>query len=73
MEEAVYTTASVTCHWAGAVMQKPLVERRKSKGGTDRLTDRQTDRWTERVIESRARDLKDRNARIVDKKIRRQQ
>ena len=36
---AVYTTASVTCNWAGAVMQKSLAKRRKSKGGTDRPAD----------------------------------
>ena len=40
---AVYTTASVMCHWAGAVMQKPLAKRQKSKGVMDRSTDRPTD------------------------------
>ena len=52
---AVYTTASVTYHWAGAVMQKPLAncqKRRKSKGGTDLRTpapDPPTDPVTYRV------------------------
>ena len=39
---AVHTTASVTCDWAGVVMQKLLAKCRKcqkSKGGTDRQTD----------------------------------
>ena len=43
---AVYTTASVTRHWAGAVMQKPLVKRRKrrkNKRETDEPTDQPTD------------------------------
>ena len=48
---AVYTTASVTCNWAGAVMQKPLAKcrkRRKSKGERDGPTERQTERPTDR-------------------------
>ena len=39
---AVYMTASVTCDWSGAMVQKPLVKcwkRQKSKGRTNRLTD----------------------------------
>ena len=40
--DAVYTTASDACDWAGAVMQKLLAKCRKSKGGTDRRTDGST-------------------------------
>ena len=43
---AVHTTASVTCNWAGAVMQQLLAKcqkLQKSKGRTDRLTDQQAD------------------------------
>jgi len=46
---AVYTTASVVCDWAAAVMRKPLAKRRKRRnrkrdadGQTGRRTDRQT-------------------------------
>ena len=41
VKSAIYTTASITCNWAEAVMQKPLAKhqkRQKSKGGTDRRT-----------------------------------
>ena len=47
----VYTTASVTYAWAGALMKKPLAKcrkRRKRKGGTDRPINRPTDRQTDR-------------------------
>ena len=45
--DAVYMTATFACDWAGAVMQKPLAKRRKSKGVTDRRTDGPTDGQTE--------------------------
>ena len=48
----VYTTASVACAWAGAVMKKTLAKcrkRQKRKGGTDQQTDRPTDTVTYRV------------------------
>ena len=38
MGGAVYTRASVSCNWAGAVMQKPLTEY-GCDGPTDGLTD----------------------------------
>ena len=41
MEEAVYTTASVTCNWAGAEIQIPLAKYRKKTG--DIATDGRTD------------------------------
>ena len=50
VRSAVYMTASVTCNWAGAVMQKPLAKcqkRQKSKCGTDRHSDRQKDQPTQ--------------------------
>ena len=50
----VYTTASVTFDWAGAVMKKPLVKRRtrrKRKGGPTETGDRQTDQQTDRVTQ----------------------
>ena len=33
--DAVNMTATVAYDWAGAVIQKPLAQRRKSKGETD--------------------------------------
>ena len=40
----VYTTTSVSCDWAGAVMRKPLANAKKSIAGrTDRRTDGPTD------------------------------
>ena len=37
----VYTTTSVSCDWAGAVMRKPLANAEKSIAGrTDGRTDR---------------------------------
>ena len=63
VRSAVYTSASVTGDWAGAVMRKPLEKRRKLRkstgvtdGRTDGRTDRPTDGPTELLIESRARD-----------------
>ena len=68
LEEAVYTTASVTCNWAGAEMQKPLAKYREKKrvtdgrtygrtdGHTDGHTDGRTDIRTHPLIESLARD-----------------
>ena len=41
--DAVYMTATVTCGWAGAVMQKLLAKRQKSKG----VMDRRTEGWTD--------------------------
>ena len=41
--DAVYMTATVTCGWAGAVMQKLLAKRQKSKGVMDRRTEGRTD------------------------------
>ena len=48
LEEAVYTTASVTCNWAGAEIQKPLAKYRKKTGDipTDIHTDGRTDGHT---------------------------
>ena len=43
MGDAVYMTATVTCGWAGAVMQKLLAKRQKSKG----VMDRRTEGWTD--------------------------
>ena len=41
---AVYTTTSVPCDWAGAVMRKPLANAEKANAGpTDRRTDGPTD------------------------------
>ena len=56
MGDAVYMTATVTCGWAGAVKQKLLAKRQKSKGvmdqrtegWTDQTTDQPTDRPTDR-------------------------
>ena len=43
LEEAVYTTASVICNWAGAEIQKPLAKYRKKNGcRTDIRTDGHT-------------------------------
>ena len=58
LEEAVYTTASVTCNWAGAEIQKPLAKYRKKTGDipTDGHTDGRTDIRTHPLIESLARD-----------------
>ena len=42
LEEAVYTTASVTCNWAGAEMQKPLGKYREKKRVTYLRTDGHT-------------------------------
>ena len=48
----VYTTASVACDRAGAVMNKPLANAENAEnakaGPTDRQTDRPTDRQTDR-------------------------
>ena len=52
---AIYTAASVTCDWAGAVMKKSLAKRRKRrkrKWGTDRPTNRPTDQQTDTVTYS---------------------
>ena len=48
----LYTTASVACDWAGAVMQKLLAKCQKSKCVTDGLMDRLMDqqRVTYRVM-----------------------
>ena len=52
----VYTTTSVSCDWAGAVMQKPLANAKKSIAGrTDRRTDGPTDGRTHPLIEMRGR------------------
>ena len=52
LEEAVYTTASVTCHWAGVEIQKPLAKYREKKW----VTYGHTDGRTHPLIESLARD-----------------
>ena len=53
----VYTTTSVSCDWAGAVMRKPLANAEKSIAGrTDGPTDRRTDGRTHPLIESLVRD-----------------
>ena len=45
LEEAVYTTPSVTCNWAGAEMQELLEKYRKKTG--DIATDGQAEIWTD--------------------------
>ena len=40
----VSTTASVTCDWAGAEVQKPLAKQMVTDGPTDRRTDRKHDK-----------------------------
>ena len=42
MEEGLYTTASVTCNWAGAEIQKPLAKYLKKKRVTYLPTDGRT-------------------------------
>ena len=44
--DAVYSTKSIPCDWAGAVMQKPLANAEKAN---DIPTDRQTDTRTDEV------------------------
>ena len=58
--KAGYTTTSVSCDLAGAVMQKPLANAEKSIAGrtdgpTDGPTDRPTDGRTKPLIELRFR------------------
>ena len=55
VEDAGYTTASVTCNWAGAEIQKPLAKYRK-KRVTYLPTYGRTDGRTHPLIESLARD-----------------
>ena len=45
----VYTTASVTCDWAGAEMQKPLAKQRVTDGPTDGRTDGRTENTSKSV------------------------
>ena len=52
----VYTTTSVSCDWAGAVMRKLPAEYRcdgRTDGPTDRRTDRRTDGPTDRLTDGR--------------------
>ena len=51
VRDAGYTTESVACEWAGAVMQKLLAKRQKSKGVTDGRTDQRTNGLKDRQTE----------------------
>ena len=54
LKNKAVATASVTCGWAGAVMQKPLTEYMcdgLTNGPMDRQTDQQTDQLMERPTE----------------------
>ena len=66
---AVYTRASITCNWAGAVMRKLPAEYRcdgRTDGPTEGPSGRRTDRMTYRVTRTRLKrkSVKMRNVKL---------